>query len=92
MQSWLRDDVMTEFRDEMEVFDQKGWEFLCIAEELPSGVYQAVVRYRSGSDGLIRTLTCGLKLQPSGWQALMHAKELAVEWAIKHPVPIHEQT
>lgn len=42
--------------DKMEVFDHDGWQFLCIAEELSLGVYQAVVRYRFGPDGLIRTL------------------------------------
>jgi hypothetical protein len=70
--------------NEMEVFDHDGWQFLCIAEELPLGVYQAVVRCRFEPDGSIRTLTWGSELHPSGWQALVRAKELAVEWASRH--------
>lgn len=72
--------------DEMEALDYAGWQFLCSGEQLPSGVYQAVVRYR-GPDDLIRTLVLDSEPHASCWQAVVQAKELALEWAIRHPHP-----
>ena len=55
--------------DELETLDHDGWEFLCSGEQLPSGAFQATVRYKAPPDGQIRTLV------------LAHAKELAMTWA-----------
>ena len=73
--------------DEMEVFKHQGQSFLCSGEQLPSKLYHAVVRYRSMPGCPICTLVMGSEMHVSSWRALIHAKELAVEWAFKHPHP-----
>jgi hypothetical protein len=77
--------------DEMDVVDYDGRRFLCSGKLLPSMTYQAVVRERNMDDGLVRTLVLGSQMHFSSWRALVQAKELAVEWALKHPRPDHEQ-
>jgi len=71
--------------DEMGVIKYDGQRFLCTGELLPSKAYLAVVRQRSMEDGLVRTLVLGSEMHVSSWRALVQAKELAVEWALKHP-------
>ena len=67
--------------DEMETLDYQGWHFLCSGEQLPSGVFQATVRYKSPPDGQIRTLVLDPEQHDSASQALDHAKKLAMNWA-----------
>ena len=77
--------------DEIEIFSHAGRQFLCSGEQLPSKDYQAVVRHRATSSRPIRTLVLGSERHTSSWRALVHAKELAVEWTLKHSRADHEQ-
>ena len=67
--------------DEMETVETQGQAFLCSAEQLPSGLYQAVVRRRMPPDGPIRTLTLGQEQHRTARAALEQAKALAQQWA-----------
>lgn len=67
--------------DELETLDHDGWEFLCSGEQLPSGAFQATVRYKAPPDGQIRTLVLDAQPYATAGEALAHAKELAMEWA-----------
>lgn len=69
--------------DEMETVETQGWEFLCSAEQLPSGLFQAVVRRRMPPDGQIRTLVLGQEQHGAARAALEQAKTLALQWADK---------
>ena len=69
----------------MEVFRHQGQSFLCSGEQLPSGSFQAVVRYKMPPDDLVRTLVLGAGHYMNGRQALARAKELAEEWVRTHP-------
>lgn len=67
--------------DEMETVETQGWEFLCSGEQLPSDLFQAVVRRRVPPEGQIRTLVFGRESHGSAREALEHAKVLALQWA-----------
>ena len=67
--------------DEMQSFDYKGWEFLCSGERLPSGHFQAAVRYRTPPDHGIRTLILDEAKYDSPREALRRALALAKAWA-----------
>lgn len=67
--------------DEMEPFDHEGWRFLCSGEQLPTGAFQATVRYKAPPDGQIRTLVLDAQPHATAGEALAHAKELAMQWA-----------
>jgi hypothetical protein len=67
--------------DEMENLDYRGWEFLCSGEQLPSGAFQATVRYKAPPDNQIRTLVLDAEKFDAARQALERAKELAMKWA-----------
>ena len=67
--------------DEMETVQVEGWEFLCSGEQLPSCLFQAVVRRRVPPEGQIRTLVFGRESHGSVREALEHAKVLALQWA-----------
>ena len=69
--------------DEMETLNAEGQEFLCSAEQLPSGLFQAVVRHRVPPDGQIRTLVLGQEQHGTARAALEQAKTLALQWANK---------
>ena len=69
--------------DEMETLNAAGQEFLCSAEQLPSGLFQAVVRRRMPPDGQIRTLVLGQEQHSAARLALEQAKTLALQWADK---------
>ena len=69
--------------DEMETLDHEGWQFLCSGEQLPSGGFQATVRYKAPPDGQIRTLVLDAVEHASPGEALEHAKQLAMKWARK---------
>ena len=75
--------------DEAEIFKFQGRRFLCSGECLPSGSFQAVVRYKLPPDELVRTLVLGAGHYMTGRQALARAKELAENWVRTHPG--HEQ-
>ena len=66
-------DLMDEFRHE-------GWTFLCSAEQLPDGSYHAVVRYRMPPTNEIRTLQLDSERFPAAPEAVIRARELAVQW------------
>lgn len=67
--------------DEMETFDHNKWHFLCSAEQLPTGVFHAVVRYRHPPGDEIRTLMVDQEMHQTSRQTLVRAKELALKWA-----------
>ncbi|MGJ7523926.1 hypothetical protein ACSFA0_25900 [Variovorax sp. LT1P1] len=67
--------------DEMETLDFEGWHFLCSGEQLPSGAFQAVVRYKAPPDGQIRTLVLDPVQHATASEALAHAVGLAMKWA-----------
>jgi hypothetical protein len=67
--------------DEMETVDHEGWTFLCSAEQLPSGGFQATVRYKAPPDDRIRTLVLDRVQHATAGEALAHAKQLAMAWA-----------
>lgn len=67
--------------DEMETIEVQGWEFLCSGEQLPSGLFQAVVRRRVPPEGQIRTLVLGRESHGFAREALEHARALALQWA-----------
>lgn len=67
--------------DQMEALELEGWEFLCSGEQLPSGAFQATVRYKAPPDGQIRTLVLDAEPHSTAGEALAHAKELAMKWA-----------
>ena len=69
--------------DEMETLETEGQELLCSAEQLPSGLFQAVVRRKMPPDGQIRTLVLGQEQQGTTRAALEQAKALALQWANK---------
>jgi hypothetical protein len=67
--------------DEMEPPRLSGWQFLCSGEQLSSGLFHAVVRYKAPPSDQVRTLVLDPATHESAKQALEHAKELAVKWA-----------
>ena len=67
--------------DEMETLEYEGWNFLCSGEQLPSGSFQATVRYKAPPCDDIRTLALDSEKFDTAQQALAHAKELAMKWA-----------
>ena len=67
--------------DEMEAFEYQGWQFLCHGEQLPSGMFQATVRYQAPPDHQIRTLVLDAEKHETASMALQRAKELAMKWA-----------
>ena len=67
--------------DEMETLDCEGWQFLCSAEQLPSGQFQATVRHKVSPGDQIRTLILDSEKFGNARRALERAKELAKEWA-----------
>ena len=67
--------------DEMETLDYQGWQFLCSGEQLPSGFFQATVRYKAPPSAQIRTLVLDAEKFESASQALERAKALAMTWA-----------
>lgn len=67
--------------DEMETLDYQGWQFLCSGEQLPSGLFQATVRYKAPPDDQIRTLVLDPGKHETASLALQRAKELAMKWA-----------
>lgn len=67
--------------DQMETVNYQDWEFLCSGEQLPSGLFQATVRYKAPPDGQIRTLVLDAQQHATAGEALAHAKELALNWA-----------
>ena len=69
--------------DEMETLNAEGQELLCSAEQLPSGLFQAVVRRRMPPNGQIRTLVLGQEQHGAARIALEQAKALALQWADK---------
>lgn len=60
--------------------DFEGWRFLCSGKQLPSGGFQASVRYRAPPDGQIRTLLLNDETHATAGEALAHAQELAMNW------------
>ncbi|MDM0002789.1 hypothetical protein QTI24_29635 [Variovorax sp. J22P240] len=77
MKQWDRKAKM----DEMETLEFEGWHFLCGGEQLPSGKFQATVRYKAPPSDDIRTLVLDTERFDSARQALGRAKELAMTWA-----------
>ncbi|MBU1305399.1 MAG: hypothetical protein KKF33_07760 [Alphaproteobacteria bacterium] len=77
MKLWARKAKM----DEMETLDVEEWRFLCGGEQLPSGQFQATVRYKAPSDEQIRTLVLDSEEFETASQALERARELAMKWA-----------
>lgn len=69
--------------DEMVEFPHAGWSFLCSAEKLPSGSFQAVLRYRAPPSNDIRMLKIDPTAGSSVPEALERAKAMAIEWAAK---------
>ena len=67
--------------DAMETLEYLGWQFLCSGELLPSGTYQATVRYKAPPSDHIRTLVLDPEKFGSAQLALERAKELAMKWA-----------
>jgi hypothetical protein len=67
--------------DEMETLEQGGWQLLCSGEQLPTGDFHAVVRYRTAPGEEIRTLLLDHERHASAAAALARAKELALKWA-----------
>lgn len=71
--------------DEMQTLEHEGWRFLCSGEQLPSGLFHAVVRYKVPPGSEIRTLVLDYEKFDTSAPALEHAKELAIKWAGEHP-------
>lgn len=65
--------------DELDTLDYEHGQLLCSGEQLPSGLFQSVVRRRSAA-GDIRPLMFDSEMHGSAGQALEHAKELAKKW------------
>lgn len=70
--------------DAMEEFQHEGWTFLCSAEQLPDGLYHAVVRYRCPPSEAIRTLSLGHDRYTNASEALLAAKDQAAAWVEEH--------
>lgn len=77
MKLWARKAKM----DEAETLDFEEWRFLCSGEQLPSGEFQATVRYKAPPDDQIRTLVLDSEKFETASQALERARELAMKWA-----------
>jgi hypothetical protein len=77
MKQWDRKAKM----DEMETLEYEGWHFLCGGEQLPSGSFQATVRYKAPPSDDIRTLVLDPEKFDTARQALERSKELAMKWA-----------
>ncbi len=67
--------------DEMELFEYRGWQFLCSGERLPSDQYQATARYKAPPDNQIQTLVLDPEKLDTAARALLRAKEIAISWA-----------
>ena len=67
--------------DEMETLEYQRWQFLCGGEQLPSGSFQATVRYKAPPSGDIRTLVLDPEKFDTARQAVERSKELAMKWA-----------
>jgi hypothetical protein len=67
--------------EKLETFDYEGWHFLCAGEQLPSGAFQATVRYKAPPSDQLRTLRVDAEKFDTASQALAYAKELAKKWA-----------
>lgn len=67
--------------DEIETLDYRGWQFLCGGEQLPSGAFQATVRYKAPPSEQLRTLMLDSENFDTAGRAQARAKELAVKWA-----------
>jgi hypothetical protein len=67
--------------DELETLEYQGWRFLCSGEQLPSGMFQATVRYKAPPDDQIRTLVLDPERHATAGLALHRARELAMKWA-----------
>jgi len=67
--------------DELENLEFEGWHFLCSGEQLPSGSFQATVRYKAPPSDDIRTLVLDPEKFATAGQALERSKELAMKWA-----------
>ena len=67
--------------DEMETLEYQGWQFLCGGEQLPSGAFQATVRYKTPPCDDIRTLVLDPEQFDTAQQAMGRARELAMKWA-----------
>lgn len=67
--------------DEMETLEYQGWQFLCSGEQLPSGLFQATVRYWAPPSDQLRTLLLDAEQHGTASGALTRAKELAMKWA-----------
>lgn len=66
--------------DAMDEFRHEGWVFLCSAEQLPDGSFQATVRYRVPPTNEIRTLQFDPQRFSTASEAVHRARELAVHW------------
>lgn len=69
--------------DDMVEFPHAGWRFLCSAEKLPSGSFQAVLRYRAPPGNDIRMLKIDPSAGSNATEALERAKAMAMAWAAK---------
>lgn len=67
--------------DTMDVFEHRGWRFLCSAEQLPDGAFHAVVRYRAPPSDEVRTLAFDNVGYPTAAEALLAARAMAVRWS-----------
>ena len=67
--------------DEMETLEYQGWRFLCSGEQLPSGTFQATVRYKAPPSDHIRTPVLDAEKFDTARQALERSEELAMKWA-----------
>lgn len=66
--------------DAMDEFRHDGWVFLCSAEQLPDGSFHATVRYRVPPTNDIRTLQLDQQRFSVASEAVLRARELAVQW------------
>jgi len=66
--------------DAMDEFRHEGWVFLCGAEQLPDGSFHATVRYRAPPNHAIRTLQFDAQRFAAASEAVLRARELAVQW------------
>ena len=58
-----------------------GWQLLCSGEQLPSGQFHAVLRYKAPPDGQVRMLFLDPNRYSSTKDALERAKEVGARWA-----------
>jgi len=70
--------------DAMDEFRHEGWVFLCSAERLPEGSFHASLRCRMPPTDEIRTLQFDPQRFPTAGEAVLRARELAVQWAERH--------